>query len=57
MQATAARLAILDAATDAAMRLGRKVFEEQRVHRPLEADMKLADLALGQRDDGNAGEL
>src|SRR5690606_3711555 len=53
----AARLAFLDTSTDAAVGLGSKVFEEQRVHRPLEADVQLADLALGQRDDRHAGEL
>lgn len=33
------------------MRLGGEVFEEQRIHRALEADMQLGDFALGQRDD------
>lgn len=49
-------LAGLHAATDAAMGLDGKVFEEQRVHRAFEADMKFVDLAFGQGDDGDACE-
>ncbi len=48
-----ARLAFLHPAPKTAMRLGGKVFEEQCVHRPLEADMKLGDFALSQGDDGD----
>jgi hypothetical protein len=36
-----ARLAFLDAAAQAAMRLGGKVFQEQRVYRALKADTQL----------------
>lgn len=39
------------------MGLGGEILEEQRVHRALEADMQLADLALGQRDDRHPGEF
>src|ERR1700682_49239 len=42
----AADLAGLDAASDAAMGRHGEVLQEQRVHRALEADMKLADLAF-----------
>ena len=50
----AARAALLDPAPQPAMGLGRQILEEQRVHRALEADMQLADLALGQRDQPHA---
>ena len=33
------------------MRLLGEVFQEQRVHRPLEADVQVRDVTLGQRDD------
>lgn len=33
-----------------------KILEEQDVHRALEADAKMGDFALGQRDDLDAGE-
>ena len=38
------------------MGLHGEVFQEQGVHGALEAHVKLADLALGEGDDGNAGE-
>jgi len=38
------------------MGFGGEVFEEQRIHRALEADVKLGDLALAQRDDLHARE-
>ena len=38
------------------MRLGGEVFQEQRIHRAFEADVKLADLALAKGDDLHAGE-
>ncbi|KGJ01957.1 hypothetical protein IT41_18875 [Paracoccus halophilus] len=53
----ATRFAVLDAASNAAMGFGSEVFQEQRVHRALEADMQLADLALGQRDNRNASKF
>lgn len=39
------------------MGLGGEVFQEQGVHRALEAGMQFADLALGQGDDWHAGEF
>lgn len=53
----AARFAVLDVATQPAVGLGGQILEEQCVHRALEADVKFADLALSQRDDGHAGTL
>lgn len=50
-------LARLAATPDASMGLDGEVLEEQSVHGAFQADMKLADLTLGQRDDGHAGEL
>ena len=35
------------------MRLLGKVLQKQRVHRPLEADVQVRDVALGQRDDAD----
>jgi hypothetical protein len=52
----AAGAALLDAAAQAPMRLGGKILEEERVHRALEADMELADLAFGQRNQLHAGK-
>jgi len=40
----------LDVSAKAAMRLPREVFEEQRVHRALEPDVKLADLSFRERN-------
>ena len=53
---TAAGLALLDPAADAAMGLGGEVLQEERVHGAFQADMKLCDLALAQRENLNAGE-
>ena len=39
------------------MRLGREVLEEERVHRALEADMQLVDLAFGEGHQRDAGEI
>ena len=38
------------------MRLVREILQEQRVHRPLEPDVQVRDVALGERDDVDAGE-
>ncbi len=38
------------------MRLGGQVADEQRVHRALQADMQLRDLALRQGHDPDTGE-
>src|SRR3546814_12281312 len=39
------------------MGLGGKVLQEQSIHRALEPDVKLGDLAFGQSDDPDAREL
>ena len=52
----AAGLALLDPAANAAMGLGGEVLQEQRIHRALQPDMKLADLAFAQGDDLHASE-
>jgi hypothetical protein len=49
-------LSRLDTAPNAAMGLGAKVFEEQRVHRALEPDMQLRHFALGQGDNRDPRE-
>ena len=38
------------------MRLFGQVLQEQSVHRPLEADVQVRDVAFGERDDVDAGE-
>jgi hypothetical protein len=38
------------------MRLLGQILQGQRVHRALEADMHLVDLALGDRHDRNTGK-
>jgi len=43
-------------AGQAAMRLGREVFQIQRSHRAFQADVELRYLAFGQREDPRAGE-
>ena len=35
----------------------RKVFQEERIHRAVEADMKLGNFSLGKGNDGDASEL
>ena len=37
------------------MRLLRQIFQEQRVHRALQADMEFRDFALCEGDDPHAG--
>ena len=44
----ASRFTGRDPAAEAAMRLGGEVLQEQRVHRALEADMQLGNLAFGK---------
>src|SRR3546814_16618324 len=39
------------------MRLPGEVFQEQRVHRPLEPDVQLGDFAFGERDERDARDL
>src|SRR3546814_15167477 len=48
-------LALLHPPAQAAMGLGGEVFEAQRVHRALEADMQFGDFAHGKRDDLEIG--
>ena len=52
----AGRLAVLDAAAESAVCLLREILQEQGVHRALEADVQVRDVALGERDDVDAGE-
>ncbi|ARW10877.1 hypothetical protein S101447_01815 [Acetobacter ascendens] len=52
-----AGFAVLDPAAQTPMGLGREIFEEQGVHRALEADMQFADLALGQGNDRHPSEF
>ena len=54
--ATASGPSLLDPATQAAMRLQCQVLEIERIHRPLEPDMQLADLAFGHRHQPHAHE-
>jgi hypothetical protein len=51
-----ARPTLLNAAPQTSAGLGGEVLEEDRVHGALEPDMKLADLALGQGHQLDAGE-
>ena len=52
----AADLAGLDTAPDAPMGLDGEVFQEQGIHRALEADMEFVDLAFGEGEDGHTGK-
>ena len=54
--AAAARTPLLDPAAQATVGLRARSLQEQRVHGALEADMQLADLALGHRHQPHAGE-
>ena len=51
-----AGLAEFDASSQPTPRLVGQLLEEQRVHRPLEADVEVRDVALGERHDVHAGE-
>jgi hypothetical protein len=53
---SAGGLATFNAPAQASMRLVRQVLQEQRVHRPLEPDVQVRDVTLGERDDVDAGE-
>src|SRR5262249_12169898 len=53
---TAARAALAHPSLEPAPGLLREVLEEEGVHRALEPDMELADLALGGGDDLDAVE-
>ena len=50
------RLAVLDATAESAVCLLGQVLEEQGVHRTLESDVQVRDVALGERDDVHSGE-
>ena len=52
----ASRLARLDPTTQAAPGLVGEILQIERIHRALQADMQVRDLALRKRDDANAGE-
>ena len=52
----ASRLPELHASTKASARLIGEVLQEQRVHRALQTDVEVCDVALGERDDVHAGE-
>ena len=52
----AAGATLLDTVAQSQVRLGREVLQEQRVHRPLEPDMELADFALGERHHRHPGK-
>ncbi|EHH67171.1 hypothetical protein GMO_26010 [Gluconobacter morbifer G707] len=51
-----AGLAVLDASAQPSPDLLGQILEEQGVHRALEADMQVCDIALGEGDDPHAGE-
>ena len=51
-----AGLALLHPPAQAAMGLQSKVLQQEGVHRALETDVKLTDLALGEGDDGDIRE-
>ena len=53
---TAAGLPELHATAQAASCLVGQVFQEERVHRALQPDVQVRDVALGERDDVHAGE-
>jgi hypothetical protein len=47
---------VLDATAESAVCLLRKILQEQGVHRTLESDVQVRDVALGVGDDAHAGE-
>ncbi len=53
---SAGGFAVLDATAKSAMCLLREIFQEQGVHRALESDVQVRDVALGERHDVHAGE-
>ena len=52
----AGRLAVLDATAQAAVSLLSEILQEQGVHRALETDVQVRDVALGERDDVHPSE-
>jgi hypothetical protein len=53
---SASGLPELHAAAESSPSLVGEVFQEECVHRALEADMQMRDVALGERNDVDAGE-
>ena len=53
---TATGQALQDATLETAPRLLGEILQEQRVHRSLQADVELADLAFGEGDDRHSGK-
>ena len=53
---SAAGSALSYTALKAAPRLVGEILQEQRIHRPLQPDVKLGDLAFRKRDQADAGE-
>ena len=53
---TASRLAVLNATAQSAVCLLGEILQEQGVHRALESDVQVRDVALGKRDDVHAGK-
>src|SRR5205823_5396267 len=49
-------LAVLDSAAQSTMCLLGQVLQEEGVHRALESDVQVGDVALGKRDDVDAGK-
>jgi hypothetical protein len=49
-------LAVLDSAAQSTMCLLGQVLQEKGVHRALESDVQVGDVAFGDRDDVNAGK-
>jgi hypothetical protein len=46
----------LDSASQPSSGLVGQVFQEERIHRALQADMQVRDVALSERNDADAGE-
>src|SRR4051794_17025853 len=53
---TAARLSRLHTSSQTAPGLVGEVLQEQRIHRPLQANMQMIDLSFRQGDNANANE-
>ena len=50
------RFAVLDATAQSAVCFLREILQKQGVHRALEPDVQVRDVAFGERDDVHAGE-
>jgi hypothetical protein len=51
-----ARAPLAHAPLQTALHLYSEVFKQQRIHRALQADMQLADLAFSNRDQPHTGK-